>query len=137
MADADRRMPPCPERALYIVSMKRAVLRAILAALSPMLKAAARSRPVFREFLKRHDVVAQIQLQDGTIARHFVIAGGKIRSRSGLHPHPAVCLVFKDEDTALAMLRPNPDMGEIVHAAKTSRFRSRAKIHCASGSCRC
>jgi trimethylamine-N-oxide reductase (cytochrome c) len=103
--------------------LKRAALRIILAALVPLFNRAARSRPVFREFLKRHDVVAQIQLQDGSLARHFVFAGGKIGSGAGLHPRAQVSLVFKDEDTALSMLRPRPDMGEIVHAAKNFKIQ--------------
>jgi len=87
-----------------------------------MLKRAQR-RPVFQRFLQRHNAVAQIQLQDGKLARHFIIANGKVRSRAGLHANPDVSLIFKDEDTALAMLRPNPDMGEIVHAAKNFKIQ--------------
>lgn len=100
--------------------MKRILLRTILLALAPMLNKAAR-RPQFRRFLKRHEAVVQIQLKDGSLGRHFVLAGGKVRSAAGLHPSPAVRMVFKDVDTALSMMRPNPDMGEVVHAAKNFR----------------
>jgi trimethylamine-N-oxide reductase (cytochrome c) len=103
--------------------MKRAGVRIILAALPPMLKHAARSRPVFRRFLKRHDTIAQIELKDGTAARHFIFSGGAIKSRPGPHPGAAVRLVFVDEDTALSMLRRNPDMGEVVHAAKSFKIQ--------------
>jgi anaerobic selenocysteine-containing dehydrogenase len=97
--------------------MQRAVLRTILFALGPMLNRAAR-RPAFRAFLSRHDAVVQIGLKDGSVARHYVIAGGKVRSVAGAHPNPAVRMVFKDLRTALAMLKPAADMGQVVHAAK-------------------
>jgi trimethylamine-N-oxide reductase (cytochrome c) len=98
--------------------MKRAFLRTILFALGPMLNKASRSQPAFRAFAKRHDAVVQIQLKDGSLGRWFEFAGGTVRSRAGLHANPAVRMVFKDVATALAMMKPNPDMGEVVHAAK-------------------
>lgn len=97
--------------------MKRVVLRTILFALGPMLSKAAR-RPAFRAFLNRHEIVAQIQLKDGSIGRHYLISRGKVKSVAGLHPNPMVRMVFKDVDTALTMMKPNPDMGAVVHAAK-------------------
>lgn len=98
--------------------MKRLVFRTILMGLTPMLNRASASRPAFRAFMQRHDGVVQIQLKDGSIARHFVFKGGKARSVSGVHPAPMVRMVFKDVTTALTMMRPNPDMGAVVHAAK-------------------
>ena len=68
--------------------------------------------------LSEHDLVAQIQLRDGSIARHFVIKGGKASAHAGLHGRPDVVMSFKDVATALAMMKPKPDMGEVVHAAK-------------------
>ena len=68
--------------------------------------------------LSEHDLVAQIQLRDGSIARHFIIKGGKVSSRAGPHARPVVVMSFKDVATALAMMKPRPDMGEVVHAAK-------------------
>jgi molybdopterin guanine dinucleotide-containing S/N-oxide reductase-like protein len=97
--------------------MKRALLRTILFALAPMLNKAAR-RPAFRTFLSRHDTIVQIQLKDASIARHYVIGAGKVRSSAGVHPNPTVRMVFKDLRTALTMLKPNADMGAVVHAAK-------------------
>ena len=98
--------------------MKRIIFRTILLALGPMLNKAAASRPQFRAFARRHDAVVQIQLKDGSIARHFVIRAGKVKSVAGPHPMPHVRMAFKDVDTALAMMKPNADMGEVVHAAK-------------------
>jgi trimethylamine-N-oxide reductase (cytochrome c) len=98
--------------------MKRSMLRFILFVLGPVLNKALGTRPVFRAFVKRHDAIVQIQLKDGSIGRHFKIVAGKITSTAGLHPNPTVRMIFKDVDVALSMLKPNADMGEVVHAAK-------------------
>jgi molybdopterin guanine dinucleotide-containing S/N-oxide reductase-like protein len=98
--------------------MKRLVLRTVLFALGPMLDKAARTRPAFRAFAKRHDAVVQVQLKDGSLGRWFAVRAGRIRSHAGLHPNPQVRMMFKDVATALAMMKPNPDMGAVVHAAK-------------------
>ena len=103
--------------------MKRAVLRTILLALAPMLNRAAGTRPAFRAFLKRHDAVMQIQLKDGSLGRWFDVAAGRVRSTAGIHPNPTVRMMFKDIDTALTMMKPNPDMGEVVHAAKNFKVQ--------------
>ena len=102
---------------------KRLALRAALLGLGPMLNAAARKRPAFRAMLRQHSLVAQIQLKDRSIARHFLIRQGAVRAVPGLHPRPDIALVFKDVHTALAMMRPNPDMGEVVHAAKNFKVQ--------------
>src|SRR5208282_1082019 len=98
--------------------MSRLVLRAILFGLAPMLNRAAGGRVQFRTMLSEHNIVAQIQLRDGSIGRHYFVKGGKVSSRAGLHERPDVVLSFKDVATALAMMKPKPDMGEVVHAAK-------------------
>ena len=98
--------------------MKRLVFKAILLALAPVLNKMAKTRPAFRAFLSRHDAIVQIQLKDGSAGRYFEFRGGKVKSTSGLHPRPTVRMVFKDLTTALTMMKPNPDMGAVVHAAK-------------------
>lgn len=98
--------------------MKSLVFRTILLALAPMLNKAAGTRPAFRTFMRRHDAIVQIQLKDGSIGRHFIFQAGRVRSVAGLHPAPTVRMVFKDLTTALTMMKPNADMGAVVHAAK-------------------
>jgi trimethylamine-N-oxide reductase (cytochrome c) len=83
-----------------------------------MINRAAGTRPQFRTMLSEHDLVAQIQLRDGSIARHYIIKSGKASSRAGPHARPDVVMSFKDVATALAMMKPKPEMGEVVHAAK-------------------
>ena len=101
--------------------MKRLVFQTILFALAPMLNKAAGTRPAFRAFMRRHDAIVQIQLKDGSIGRYFEISGGRVKSTKGIHPGPTVRMVFKDVQTALSMMKPNADMGEVVHAAKNFR----------------
>ena len=97
---------------------KRLLLRGVLFALARLLERASRTRPALRAFARRHDAVVQIQLKDGSVGRWFELRGGTIRSRAGLHPRADMRMIFKDVGTALAMMRPDPDMGEVVHAAK-------------------
>jgi trimethylamine-N-oxide reductase (cytochrome c) len=98
--------------------MKRLIFRSVLFGLGQLLGKAARGRPAMRAFAKRHDAVVQIQLKDGSIGRWFEVRGGQIRSGAGMHAKPDVRMMFKDVDTALTMMKPNADMGEVVHAAK-------------------
>jgi len=98
--------------------VKRALFHAVLFALGPMLNRAVRRHSSFRAAILEHDIIAQIQLKDGSVSRHFVIARGRVVSKAGRHPNPQVAMVFKDVSTALAMMKPSPDMGEVVHAAK-------------------
>jgi hypothetical protein len=94
-----------------MTSAKRAILRVILFGLAPTLNVLAWLYPALRAMLRRHDAVTQIQLQDGSIGRHFIVRDGKVRAVAGLHPKPDVVMMFKDVDTALTMMQPEPDMG--------------------------
>ena len=66
-----------------INAVKRLVLRTILFGLGPMLNAFAALYPALRAMLKRHNAIAQIQLKDGSIGRHFIVNGGRVRAISG------------------------------------------------------
>ena len=102
---------------------KRTILRTILFGLAPMLNVLSAMYPALRAMLRRHNAIAQIQLKDGSIGRHFIVRGGRVRAVSGLHPKPDVVMMFKDVDTALTMMQPKQDMGEIVHAAKNFKVQ--------------
>ena len=114
------------------VRVQRLVLSVILRALSPMINGAARRHPDFRALLARHDALIQIQLRDGSIARHYEVGGGKVRSRAGLAERPQVVMSFKDVATALAMMSPNADMGTVVHAAKNFKVMVMGPDHLAT-----
>jgi trimethylamine-N-oxide reductase (cytochrome c) len=97
--------------------MKRLILRTILFALTPMLRNAAK-KPVLAREMARFNCVVQIKLMDQSIARHYVFAGGRVSGRAGRHSAPDVVIAFKDIETALTFLNPDPDMAEVVHCAK-------------------
>ena len=98
--------------------MKRLLLKTILFALPKVLGFTARKHPQFRARLRQRNCTAYIGLQDGSIGRFLEIRGGKVIARAGKAADADVSMLFKDLPTALKFLSPNPDMGEIVHAAK-------------------
>ncbi len=103
--------------------MRRTILRVTLAAIPVMIRLTVRRHPHFRQFMSRHNVVAQLQLKDGSIGRYLVLRNGTVSSSAGVHPRPDVVLDFKDLATALQFLKPpgKQNMAEIVHAAKNSK----------------
>ena len=105
----------------HLLMIKRAGLRTILFGLSHVLRACARVDAKFRREMRRHDIVAQMRLKDGSIGRWYAIEGGRVRSRAGLHAKPDVTIAFRDLATAFTFLVPPPDQSEIVHAAKHFR----------------
>lgn len=98
--------------------MKRQILRAILFALPKVLTVTAHRFPAFRARLRQRDLTARIEIQDGGVGRTFEFRSGRVRSRTGGAGKIDVRMTFKDVHTALKFLTPNPDQGEIIHAAK-------------------
>lgn len=98
--------------------MKNTVFKTIMLGLDFVLSRTAKVHPSFLEELLKHDCIAQIKLKDDSIGRYYILKGGKVRSKSGVHPNPDVSLVFNDVRTALTFMRPKPNFGDIVHAAK-------------------
>jgi molybdopterin guanine dinucleotide-containing S/N-oxide reductase-like protein len=103
--------------------MKSLIFKVILAALPAMLKGTAKKNFKFREFLRRHNAIVQIQLKNGSVGRFYSFSNGVISSKAGFHSNPTVRMVFKDLRTALQMMKPNADMGEVVHAAKNFKVQ--------------
>ena len=112
------RLADRPNMSTVKSKLKRQVLRAILVALPKVLNHTASRVPVFRERLRQRDIVAWIGLQDGSIGRMIEIRSGRFRSRPGTAAQAQVSMAFKDVATALKLLLPNRDQGEIIHAAK-------------------
>jgi trimethylamine-N-oxide reductase (cytochrome c) len=101
--------------------MNSVVLKAILLGVPMVLNGSARRHAEIRETLRKHDCVIQIQLKDGSIARHYIFKNGKVRSLPGVHPKPDGAVIFKDVATAITFLKPPFNQAEIVHAAKNFR----------------
>ena len=73
------------------MDLKALRLKATLFALPKIFALKAKGSASFREFLSRKDCVVQIRVADNSVARHYAFTGGKIESRSGVHP-AARCL---------------------------------------------
>jgi hypothetical protein len=117
--------------------MKRAILRTILFALTPVLNRTAAKYPAFQATLKKFDYTAQIRLKDGSVGRTFVIKNGRITSTSALNRPADVQMIFHDLHTAMAMsaspigevLLQNftGDWHELVRSAQMSIVRSECR----------
>ena len=70
--------------------------RLLLWAMGWLMARASRNNPEFRQQLVDRDLVFQLQTQDGSIARHFIVKDQRIRSRSGSVAQPAFAIAFKD-----------------------------------------
>jgi len=98
--------------------MKKAIFKTVMFGLAHALRHTAKKNKGFFRELSKHNCVAQIKLKDDSIGRYYTINNGKVRSSKGIHSNPDVSIVFKDIDVALTFMKPNPDFGEVVHAAK-------------------
>lgn len=99
-------------------TMKRQALRTILFALPKVMNLKASRLPAFSERLRQRDIVAWIGLQDESIGRLLEIRDGRFRARTGKASEADLTMTFRDVATALKMLSPNRDQGDIIHAAK-------------------
>ena len=68
-------------------------------------------------------MVAQVRLQGFGLGRRFVIEGGRVSSRSGLHPSPDVTLSFRSAALANRLLRRRRDRLEFLNAARTGQMK--------------
>lgn len=71
--------------------------------------------------MRRFDCTIQIGLKDGSLGRYFIFRNGSVSSRKGFADKADVSITFKDLDTALTHLTPNPSRAEMIHAAKNFR----------------
>ena len=74
--------------------------------------------PTFRERLKEKELVAQIQLRDNSQGRYFHFRGGKVKSKSGIHPKPDIRITYNSAALAVRLMRPNRSQLEQISAMK-------------------
>jgi len=110
-------------------AVKRAVIKTVLFGLGVMIRRSASKNEAYRRNLAAHNLIAQIKLQDNSLGRFYIFENGKLRTKAGIHPRPDVVLQLKDEDTALALLRPEPDMAAVVHCAKHFKMMAMGPSH--------
>lgn len=104
--------------------MKKFIVSVILLALPTVIGAAALVYPKVRAKLREKDLIVQIQLRDGSVARYYVIHSGKITGHSGVHPKPDSVLTFKNPEVALDFLNLNPN--ELVLVDGLKNFKATA-----------
>jgi len=78
--------------------------RVLLWALALLMKKAAKKNPDFRKQLEGKNVAFQLQTEDGSAVRQYVIADNRIRSKGRSHNDPAFTIAFKNADTGLRIL---------------------------------
>ena len=87
------------------------------------LRATARRYPAFAARLRERDLVAQIRLAGRARGRAYIIRGGKVRSRAGLHPAPDLTMTFDSAEVAGRVMRPGRDYLEFIDALKNFQMR--------------
>ena len=90
----------------------------ILLGLDWTLRFTAWRHPAFRARLKEKNFVAQIKIADDRAGRYFRFEDGRLRSTSGVHPNPDVCLAFKSKSIAVKLLIPPVDYQQQIDAQK-------------------
>jgi len=98
--------------------MRAAVLKTMLFALPFALRRSGRKYTAQSQALRRHNAVVQIQVKDGSVGRSYRFSQGRISTEAGVRAKADVRIIFKDVATAVRLLTPPVDRGEIVHAAK-------------------
>src|SRR5579871_5041483 len=98
--------------------MRVALLRAVLLALPTVIRRAARRHLGVRAKLRQEHCVIQLRLKDNSVSRHLTFADGKVRAAWGVHEAADAEMVFASVDTALAMLKPDPDYAVVIDALK-------------------
>ena len=96
---------------------------ATLTGLEVALRAAARRYPTFAARLRERDLVAQIRLAGRRRGRAYILRGGKVRSRAGLHPAPDLTMSFDSAEVACRVMKPGRDYLEFIDALKNFQMR--------------
>ena len=93
-------------------------LSIILFGLNQMLKHTARKYPWFKNRLKEKNLTVQMKVADDSEGRYFAFTDGKIISKSGIHPHPDVCMTFGSAALAVKLLTHPEDHLSRINAIK-------------------
>ena len=75
-------------------------LSVLLWGIPQAMRVMAKLYPEYATRLKQKDLVAQFRLHDEPTGRWIALAGGKIRSRAGLHASPDITIRFKNREIA-------------------------------------
>ena len=81
-------------------------LSIILFVLPWLLRIQAWRYKEFSKRLKEKNIVVQMKVADDSKGRFYIFNDGKIVSKTGIHSSPDVCISFKTEIIANALLTP-------------------------------
>ena len=84
-----------------------------------MFDRTAAKHPFFSERLREKDLVVQIRLKDRSRGRYYVVKGGEVSSRGGIHAAPDVTVIFGSSRCALSVLVPPRDQLAMINAMKS------------------
>ena len=84
-----------------------------------MFDRTAAKHPFFSERLREKDLTVQIRLKDRSRGRYYVVRGGEVSSRGGIHAAPDVTVIFGSSRCALSVLVPPRDQLAMINAMKS------------------
>lgn len=113
--------------------MKKLALRSIVLALPLVIRQAAKKHESVREKLQSGNCVVQLRLRDGSVARHYVFRNGEVTGFWGRHSRPDTEMVFASVDSALALMRPDPDYAVVIDALKTFKAMAGGQVGRSAG----
>jgi len=90
----------------------------LLWGIATALRYTAARHLVFKSRLGEKDLLAQIRTRDGSVGRWYQFKGGRLKSRSGIHPAAEISLTFRTAETGARLLTPPLDHQQFVNAAK-------------------
>ncbi len=90
-------------------------LSLLLKGLQLKLGMTAKKSPAFKERLREHDFTLQIKTRDESEGRCYIFNDGNVFSKSGIHRHPDVGLVWRDADLAFRLMKAG-DRGALLKA---------------------
>lgn len=79
--------------------------------------------PEVRKISTENDLIAQFKAERENIGRYFILRGGKLESRRGIHPNPEWSWVFSDSATAFKILSAGTDEA-VAQATMEGKVRS-------------
>ena len=91
------------------MKLKKVQFATILFGLEKMIKRTSRKYPAFAERLKEHNLTAQIKIVDDSAGRYFIFEDGRVRSKTGVHPNPDICMSFANAEVGVELLMPPRD----------------------------